>query len=77
MKKIEEQILDEISDFLSLTKMSERAFGLDVANNNKFVRRLRDGKGINSKTINSVRRYIADHKEELRKRVTIETCNEK
>ena len=59
LEPIERQLLSEITEFCERVGMSERAFGLQVVNNNKMISQLRNGKGMWSKTINAIREYIS------------------
>ena len=59
---IGQQLLAEIVEFCDKSGVSENNFGLMVANNNKLVKRLRNGCGIWSNNIDAVREFIANYK---------------
>lgn len=62
--KIEMQILKEIEGFCVNTGISECQFGLATVRNHKLTKRIREGRAINSNTINAIRTYIAENKTE-------------
>ena len=51
-------LLSEIDSFLNTSGMAESTFGRKVANDGKLVARLRNGKGITTKTVEKVRNFI-------------------
>lgn len=51
-------IIRSIGDFLAESGMSERAFGLAVNGNHKFVKRLRDGDGVTLGSIENAERVM-------------------
>jgi hypothetical protein len=53
-----EDLLQRIVLFCSDHGMTERQFGLTVANNHKLVSRLRSGFGVNSQTHDRIMAYI-------------------
>lgn len=57
-------IVKAIEAFLQRTGMTERQFGVEVANDHKFVRRLREGRGTTLTVIERAERYMADWKPE-------------
>ncbi len=59
--EIEKTILKEIDAFLKKHGMSDHAFSIRACHDNKIVRNLRAGNGINSKTINKIRHFIANY----------------
>jgi predicted AAA+ superfamily ATPase len=52
------ELLFEIDSFLRKTGMAESTFGRKVANDGKLVARLRNGKGITTKTLEKIRDFI-------------------
>lgn len=53
----------EVFDFLAEFEIGETYFGLKAARNPRLVSRLRDGKGVHMQTIESVRSFMAAHRE--------------
>lgn len=60
---LQEQLLAEVTDFLTTRRMAETTFGRRAVNDGKFVGRLRSGGNITVATISKVRKFIASHKE--------------
>ncbi len=61
MYSIRTQVTDAISGYLATTGLSARAFGIQAAGSEHFVRRLRSGTSIRLGTIERVLSWIADH----------------
>jgi hypothetical protein len=53
-----ERLLDRILQFCSDRSITEREFGLSVANNHKLISRLRAGYGVNSQTHDRIIAFI-------------------
>jgi hypothetical protein len=57
-----ESLLNTILQFCSEEGMTERQFGLTVANNHKLITRLRAGFGVNSQTHDRIMTFIETRK---------------
>lgn len=53
------RLLEDIEAFLQRHRMSATAFGLAAINDGHLVRRLRKGRGVNSRTLDRVKLYMA------------------
>lgn len=60
---IREEVLSEIEAFLARTNMPPSLFGTKVANDGKFVFRLRSGGSMQAETIDRVRDFISANTE--------------
>ena len=63
-----ELILDEIEAFLSRSGMDPTRFGRECVNDPSFVRRLRAGTDIRTRTIDRIREFIGAHERPLARR---------
>lgn len=59
---IELQLLNEISEFCESTGLSERQLLVRAVNDPKVLKRVRQGRQIQSGTINGIREYIFKNK---------------
>ena len=57
-----EQFLKEIEAFMARTGVSPAKFGRDVANDGKFISRLRNGADVRLDTADRARAYMRDYK---------------
>ncbi|MBI3112900.1 MAG: hypothetical protein HYZ04_00115, partial [Rhodospirillales bacterium] len=58
---IQSELLQEIQAFVRATGIAETTFGRLAANDGKLVARLRDGKGITTRTVEKIRAYLTAH----------------
>ena len=58
---LREEMLLEIEAFLERTGMGPGTFGTHVAQDGKFVKRLRAGADVRTQLLERVREYIRDH----------------
>jgi hypothetical protein len=65
---LKQTLLDDIEAFLASTGMKHTAFGSRALNDPAFVTRLREGKDIQTKTIERVRAFMEDHRRPLARR---------
>jgi hypothetical protein len=63
-----ESLLAEIEAFCREAEIAEATFGTRAAKDGKFVRRLREGAGVTTRTVENVRAYIAQHRRSAPKR---------
>src|SRR5580700_8505276 len=59
-----DQILGEIRDYCRATHTAESTFGRLVVNDGKLVSRLRDGARITTGTLDKVRAYLSEHRDD-------------
>src|SRR5690242_20354858 len=72
-----EQILQEISDFCRLRGLAESTFGRRAVNDGKLASRLRNGGRITTDTLDRVRAFMAENRAEAGARpALIARCNE-
>lgn len=57
-------LLEEVEAFLHRTGMPPSVFGLRALNDASFVRRLRGGLDVRLSTVERLRRFMADYREE-------------
>lgn len=55
---VTQTVLQQVETYCRASGMSERAFGLAVANNHKLVTRLRAGLGMSTQTLDRILAYI-------------------
>jgi len=58
---IQSELLRDIQAFVRAAGVAETTFGRLVANDGKLVARLRDGKGITTRTVEKIRAYLRAH----------------
>jgi len=58
---IQSELLQDIQAFVRATGIAETTFGRLAANDGKLVARLRDGKGITTRTVEKIRAYLCAH----------------
>lgn len=58
-------LLKEIEAHLKQAEVAATTFGRRAVNDGKFVKRLRDGKGITVATVDRVRAYIASERTKI------------
>ena len=56
----QQDLIGEIEAFCRYAGIAETTFGRQVVNDGKFVARLRDGKGVTTRTVARVRRYLSE-----------------
>ena len=56
----QQDLIGEIEAFCRYAGIAETTFGRQVVNDGKFVGRLRDGKGVTTRTVARVRRYLSE-----------------
>src|SRR3954462_4664209 len=66
-----EQILGEIRDYCRKTRTAESTFGRLVVNDGKLVSRLRDGARITTGTLDKVRAYLSEYRDEVPTHVAV------
>jgi hypothetical protein len=64
--KFSEKLLSDIEDFLSVTGMGPSYFGKQAAKNSELVKRLREGKPIQSDTEQRVRDFMRANRSKAR-----------
>lgn len=60
--KLRDQIAAEIEAFLDKTGMPAATFGRNALNDPTFVFEVREGRDIKSRTIDTIREYMADYR---------------
>ena len=60
---LREELLSEIEDFLARSGMAPGTFGTHVAQDGKFVKRLRAGADVRTQMFERVRGFIREHEE--------------
>lgn len=63
-----QDLLREIDAFLERSGKTQTAFGIETMNNSSFVRHLRQGGSVTLRTVDKIRKFIADHDAAERKR---------
>lgn len=61
MKSTREIVISQIENFMRLSCISEREFGMRALNDNKFVPRLRKGAGVTLTSIEKAERFMRDN----------------
>lgn len=66
-----EKFIDEVEEFLSASGMKETTFGIMAINDGKFVRKLRTGRRCWPETMDRVRMFIKEQRQEIDRFKTI------
>lgn len=65
---IRDELLTDIERFLRRTGMDHTRFGKEALNDPAFVSRLRSGKDVRTRTVERIRKFIADNRRSLARR---------